>query len=110
MITFENFFKSTMVVFKGCKVPKRRPNYVSRNKYDRYPTGSKYWYGEDSRGVYVIRLSDHWVSIKGFNNERKIKQIDKIATCIWHIKTNNNEVLCGKAYLSDFIRISADRK
>lgn len=39
-------------------VPQRAPDYVSTNFYGK--ESSKYWYGEDEGGKYVVRASDHW--------------------------------------------------
>ena len=40
------------------EIPQREPDYVSRNYYGE--KSSKYWYGEDEGGEYIIRASDHW--------------------------------------------------
>lgn len=116
MITYQNFFISTKAFFKGCKPPKRKPDYVSRRKnayWDcdkRWPTGSKYWYGKDEKGPYIIRQSDHWVTVKDFDKSKKVKDCESIATCQWHIKTTRHrKTMTGKCYLSDFMPISTDR-
>lgn len=62
--TYENFYESTVGIFtKIASRPQREPDYIS------YKCGSfskkissEYWYGEDSRGKYVVRGSDHWSS------------------------------------------------
>lgn len=118
MVTFNNFFNNTKVIFKGCKTPKREPDFISN-------TGSKYWYGNDKNGGYVIREADHWVTHKAFNKEKKHKQCTSISSCIWSIKTNIESItlvydkyynkylhhidynrVSGKAYLNDFIPIN----
>lgn len=43
----------TVRVFKPCKKPHRKPDFVSWQ-------GSCYWYGENKRGKYMIRASNHW--------------------------------------------------
>ena len=114
-IHYSNYFLSTKVVFKGCKIPKRNPDYISIDKKFN-DISSKYWYGEDTNGKYVIRQSNHWVNICDFENN-KYKQCERIATCLWSLKTNkkntdflgNLEYLtsknAGKAYLSKFITL-----
>lgn len=103
MITFENFFLNTEAVFKGCKTPKRKPDYISYSRYTS-EVSSRYWYGEDKTGKYVIRESNHWVSRRDF--ERKsLNECYSIASCIWNIKNKFNDsykLVSGKCYLSDF--------
>ena len=83
------FFKSTKANFKGCKRPKRKPDYVS---YDRYgDISSEYWYTKKG----VVRCSDHWSAIPNkykMNNKTKDDNISKdvcrfscskIRTCHW---------------------------
>lgn len=165
--TFENFFKDTFVVFKGCKRPKRNPDYISyikdlnyslyvdidtvrkyilrvegaynnciiinnsgikaiekqynckcidsnnnelllyeiggKAKTTVYLVSSSYWYGEDSKGKYVIRSSNHWSA------KNSLIDCKNVASCIWNLfvpkQTNalqNNKESCGKAYLSWF--------
>jgi hypothetical protein len=102
MVDLSNFFISTQAVFKGCKIPKRKPDYVS-------DSGSIYWYGENKKGSYVIRQSDHWVNLKKIGNNTIIRQCARIATCQWHLKTNHpgmgEETIAGKCYLGDFQKI-----
>ena len=100
MITLDNFYMSTRANFKGCKKPKRKPNYVSKDRDGN--TSSMYWYGEDSYGKYVIRYSNHWCNITNFNKDH-YRDCKRISTCQWSIKTNNHEHWkAGKCYLSDF--------
>ena len=50
---------------------------------------SRYWYGENSKGKYIIRESDHWGSV---------------ASCEWGItKSNRKEtyLIYGKIYLGN---------
>ncbi len=53
----------------------------------RIGMSSRYWYGEDSRGKYVIRESDHW---------------GRVASCVWNVtKDNKNKkTKCAKIYLN----------
>lgn len=62
MITQDNFFESTKAIFKGCKRPSRKPDYVSRDRWGY--VSSEYWYFEDG----VIRASDHWSTYKSLND------------------------------------------
>lgn len=104
MITFDNFFIGTTGIFKGCKTPKRKPDFVSMGK--RGTVSSTYWYGEDSKGPYVIRNSDHWVLLKKIGSNKIYSQCDSIASCTWHIKTTQplDGCISGKCYLKDFTK------
>lgn len=96
MIDFNNYFHNTIANFKGCKKPKRKPDYVSKS-------GSKYWYGENKRGKYVIRHSDHWCNV--FLAADKIRECSNIASCYWSIKQKEKPdryFLTGKQYLINF--------
>lgn len=98
VVNFYNYFNGTYAVFKGCKIPKRKPDFISNS-------GSKYWQQSNSRGGYVIRLSDHWVNIKIIGNNDIYQDCDKIASCQWHIKTNyviGRGMIAGKCYLKNF--------
>ncbi|MCU7570491.1 hypothetical protein [Riemerella anatipestifer] len=51
---------------------------------------SRYWYGEDSSGQYVIRESDHW---------------GQVASCVWHRTMDynlkgKNSFVCAKSYIN----------
>lgn len=56
MINHSNFFVGTQAWFKPCERPDREPDFISLS-------GSKYWYGEDKDGGFVIRESDHWGAV-----------------------------------------------
>ena len=81
-VTFDNFFERTSAIFTQITdTPTTKPNYISRS-------GSTYWYGEDERGKYVIRRSDHWSAIvrdeedaEAFN--AKPDDFNNIASCYW---------------------------
>jgi len=101
MITHENFHIATRLVFKACKTPKHPPDYTSNS-------GSKYWYGKNKRGLYVIRSSDHWCKYQGvINSDTKINKTVKgckqIASCKWkivgHIIVPEDNFVTGKVYL-----------
>lgn len=126
MININNYYNSTKAVFKGCKIPKRNPDYISYNEDG--DISSRYWYGNNKNGNYIIRESDHWVNMKPLNNNKIFRQCKSIASCIWHLTTNKIKFkqinyhyyhnskpktilvkekpnLTGKAYLKDFIKI-----
>lgn len=87
----KNYKFGTYGVFKACKVPQRTPDHVS-------PSGSKYWFGANKRGDYMIRYSDHWSRIfvrRGKYNKR-IKTIRKIAKSIWLLSDGSQ---CGKIHI-----------
>ena len=112
MITFNNFFVNTEAFFKGCKRPKRKPDFISKTHYGEI--SSEYWYGENKKGKFVIRSSDHWVFFKKFDRNKRIVDCPSIASCQWHLKStlnlnandkytsNYKNVLSGKCYLKDF--------
>jgi len=63
----DNYFNNSYGIFKGCKAPNRTPDFVS-------PSGSKYWYGSDKNGAFVIRKSNHWSKLgnKKYNKMERI--------------------------------------
>lgn len=107
MITLDTFFIDTEVIWKACKEPRRTPDFVSAS-------GSKYWYGENKKGVFVVRKSDHWCKIKGLIHTIEIDR-RRVASCRWHLKTSSKGIarlllmkrqsVSGKAYLKDFKRL-----
>ena len=61
-VTYDNFFKSTSAVFEAMpksEVPQREADYESE-RWDGLGVSSRYWCGEDERGRFVVRLSNHW--------------------------------------------------
>lgn len=105
-ITQDNFYLGTKCCFKGCKRPKRAANFTSYNRHEEIH--SEYWYGEDKKGKYVIRCSDHWSK----SNNEEVFSCEKISSCYWWITTNCKKIYfhenpyngfhCGKAYFSRF--------
>lgn len=83
-VTYNNFMNGTSAIFEQMvEMPARKADYISRS-------GSRYWYGEDERGKYVIRSSDHWSDVvrneedaKAFN--AKPDDYNNIASCYWAI-------------------------
>lgn len=110
-ISFDDFFVKTAVTFKGCKTPKRKPDYISSDPMWGL-ISSQYWYGKDSHGEYVIRCSDHWEMYFSFEGGKN-KQCNSIGGCRWHLKSNKKSFILirsrkfysGKAYLSKFTKI-----
>lgn len=123
-MTKEDFFLGTIAKFKGCKPPKRKPDFVSYNKYGEI--SSEYWYTDNA----VIRRSNHWSKIhtigfkpfdRGFYElyprsqgtnwlDRECraralsaKECGRVGYCKWSIATNvNEEVLTGKCLFKHF--------
>ena len=101
--TFDNFFTNTSATFKPISVaekPTREPDYVSK-RWDGFGASSRYWYGEDERGKYVIRESDHWSnvmftdnSVAAFEKDPYNRRYTRIATCQWAIDAT--ELTAGK--------------
>lgn len=113
-VTFDNFFLNTSAIFTHTnEVPKATPDFVSKS-------GSRYWYGEDERGKYVIRQSDHWSvdmrdedTIEKFNDNPR--EYNNIASCFWGIdmrgyqpqkyETINSENVKFVDYISNLHRL-----
>lgn len=100
MINEKNFMNSTKAVFKGCKCPKRKPDFISKS-------GSKYWFGQNKKGSFVIRKSGHWCSITMKVSDKYEKRhiehyysVKKISSCVWHLNSNKNTT--GKCYFKNF--------
>ena len=98
-----NFSLCTRARFKGCKRPRRPPDYISYTEIDgeRF-VSSEYWYTED----YVIRCSDHWSYIYGLEEPTAI-ECRKVGSCYWTLrdyKKGNREKshLCGKCRWKNF--------
>ena len=123
-ISFENFYHGTFAGFKACKTPKRKPDYIS---YDRYgDISSKYWYGTDKNGSYVIRSSSHWClyAHRKDVNKARAGECRRIANNYWYFFTNKIDITthtqhlsfrsqitvftqtdCGKVYLKNMVFI-----
>jgi len=100
MYNSSNYHISTHATFKACNVPNRTPDFISKS-------GSKYWYGQNKNGGYVIRQSDHWN--RQYHNGR-LSSIGciKISTCLWDIiRATPSDT--GKAYFKDFEPITHHR-
>lgn len=81
MFTEFNFFKKTRASFKGCKRPRRKPDYIS---YDRYgDVSSEYWY--TNKGV--VRCSDHWSAVH--MPQTNLIECGKVASCHWVLKATS---------------------
>ncbi len=117
MINYNNYFQNTAAIFKGCKTPKRVPDYVSKDRYGQ--KSSTYWYGKDKKGEYIIRRSNHWVHRQPLGKEKGATQCKRISSCVWHLRTHMVEYyknlgittkysnyLTGKCYLKDFKKLA----
>ena len=94
------FYNKTFAFFKGCKRPKRKPDYVSVNQYGG--VSSEYWYTDKG----VIRCSNHWSNTIS-PNELKAFTCGKVASCIWVLKNQSpskgySSTLCGFCRWEDF--------
>lgn len=113
MITINNFFTKTFALFNVCKTPKRKADFTSRSSaYWGGGISSSYWYGEDRKGKYVIRKSNHWVKRRDEVLSEIKADCNMIASCNWQIKTpknsnygNNKTTITGKCYLSKFKKL-----
>lgn len=91
-VTFDNFFDNTSAVFTllpKSEAPQREADYESK-RWDGFGVSSRYWYGEDEQGKYVVRASDHWSSYPRGANSRKAFEDNpyhriytQIASCRW---------------------------
>ena len=111
-VTYKNFYLSTTGIFIECNEPKWEPAYISTPTREGN-TPSKYWYGTDEVGDYIIRRANHWcVYFNG--SDAMCEQFKKIIKCIWHLRfpiksmdngskvedvLHNGGHLCGKIYL-----------
>ena len=102
-VTFDNFYNRTAGIWEALPIseaPTRTPDYESR-RWDGFGVSSRYWYGEDEGGQYIIRESDHWSRyIFGNNSAEDFKRnpygkiaSTPIASCRW--------ALDGKAVATD---------
>lgn len=108
-VTFENFFKGTSAIFTQIsEKPTTKPDYTSRS-------GSRYWYGEDDKGKYVIRQSDHWSTEVRNNNDAesftaKPDNYNNIASCYWAIDVQGYDAKYEPINITDvkYIDYNAD--
>ena len=97
--------RSTSVSSEVFEIFKERPDYKFASCDEDWEFGSRYmnlassvyWYGENKRGKYVIRLSDHW------SNRNKRPDCGRIASCYWDLSSPNGSDYwqAGKIYLND---------
>lgn len=97
-ISKDNFFTETFAVFKGCKKPHRKPDYISKDRFG--DISSIYWYNE--KKGYVIRYSQHWSKSNNCNFAKSLFACGRIASCYWELRTVCSCNGCGKAYFSTF--------
>ena len=102
IITIDNFFEHTYGVFKLCKEPRRRPDFIS-------DSWSSYYYLSEKQ---IIRKSSHWSNFLATCEKRdKEMGCGNIASCYWEIRVPNldiiekleyKEKICGKINICDF--------
>ena len=95
----DNFFKHTQAVFTEAEVPKRKPDYISTDRYGC--VSSEYWYTDE--GVY--RESFHW-SLIYINGKRDIDNPHEcydIKSCWWIFDAKNSDAFRGFCPWSDFL-------
>lgn len=71
MYNKDNFYAGTKATFKGCKVPRVEPDYISYSSSGR--VSSRYWYTKDG----VIRASDHWSLYRYLNDGKNRNYLRK---------------------------------
>ena len=108
----EDFAKSTAGVFVYTKVPNRKPDFISKS-------GSKYWFGKDAKGEYVIRQSSHWSEITPSHSIRVGDSVfyngncrcGFVRTCCWilHIPKFIGSCSTEKEYAQIFIRANCGK-
>lgn len=79
-----NTQRDSIRYFKVCNKPHYSPDYIS-------PGGSRYWYGKNRRGKFMIRYSDHWGKVGFSTYIIDVKTDPKIQTL--------TDYICGKTYL-----------
>ena len=94
---FSTFFISTEGIWTCCKRPNRKADYTSKS-------GSKYWYGKDKNGYYVIRYSNHWSKV--YSGWKNSKECGWVRSCRWYLKGAWATANCGKIYLKNLKKIS----
>lgn len=110
-VTYENFYLRTRGTFVECDLPEVEPSYISTPTVLGH-TGSKYWYGSDSKGDYIIRCANHWCKYVNNceGNAVILIQCKKIVKCKWNYQFNNittvenivvNGHYTGKIYLPE---------
>ena len=91
-VTFDNFFKGTAGIWEALPLSEKptRPADYESERWDGRGVSSRYWYGEDEDGEYVIRESNHWSSalrsensVKDFSQNPYGKYQTPIASCRW---------------------------
>lgn len=94
-VTYDNFNKETAGVWEiisPSEVPNRKEDYASTKFGAPDKVSSRYWYGTDENGDFVIRESDHWSvylhgenSIKDFMSNPMSRRYTPIASVRWAI-------------------------
>lgn len=110
IVSKTNYWNGTRAQFKVCRVPKREADFVSESSRGSI---SKYWYGANKTGEYVIRQSDHWCRYIGANGKVLLRQLNAIggSACNWDLVYPNEQerrlqyasqnLYAGKCYFAD---------
>ena len=110
-VTYDDFFICSKGTFVECVEPTTEPDYNSIPTV-LGNTSSKYWYGTDEGGAYIIRKANHWC-LYYINDYLITSQANKIAKCVWHyrfldmnsikgaLNFNVPEHYTGKIYLAE---------
>ena len=98
-------------IFKICKKPNKKPSHISYYWHDYgIAVSSIYWRGEDKKGKYLIRCSNHWSAfINNVNEDCEISRCGMIKNSFFIIKGNINikqRTVCGKVYIKNFKKIN----
>lgn len=94
-VTYDNFYKETAGVWEiinPSEAPNRAADYESTRFGEPEKVSSRYWYGSDENGDYVIRESDHWsaslhgeASIEDFKANPMSGRYTPISSARWAI-------------------------
>ena len=112
-VTYEDFFIKTKGTYIECEEPTIEPSYIS-TPTQVGNTASKYWYGTDKGGDYIIRKANHWCIYYSKGDKQSnviITQCSRIVKCTWHFQFNRvasrsdvvflEQHYTGKVYLKD---------
>ena len=100
-------------IFKICKKPNKKPSHISYylHEYGGVAISSIYWNGEDEKGKYLIRCSNHWSAFISSNRNVKLdfRQCGMIKNSFFILKGKENKetgTICGKVYIKNFKNIN----
>lgn len=100
----ENFYVSSIAIFFKVARPNREVDFTSSTGDGNFP--SQYWFGEDSKGGYVIRHADHWGRVQNCLWFITDKEMSVYAAIHDRITFPTQEDLYGKCYFSEMLDLS----